>query len=86
MDKYRIYIDESGHANMNSAEIPNERFLSLTGVIIKIDYVNNFLHNDMENLKKRYFSYNNRNPVIFHRKEIVNQKGSFKILLIIAYY
>jgi len=80
MDKYRIYIDESGNSSLDSADNPNERFLSLTGIIIKINYVNEFLHDDMENLKKRFFKYDCDSPIIFHRKDIMNKTGRFVIL------
>jgi len=72
MSKYRIYIDETGNPDLKSSNNDNHRFLSLTGVIIKLDYVDNFLHDDMENLKKRFFNYHTDNPIIFHRKEILN--------------
>lgn len=81
MDKYRIYIDESGHANLDNANNPNERFLSLTGVIINLNYVNKFFHDDMENFKKGFFNYDYDDPpIVFHRKDILNGIGEFKIL------
>jgi len=80
MSKYRIYIDESGNPSLKSCNNENERFLSLTGVIIEIDYVNKFLHDDMENLKKRFFNYSYDDPIIFHRKEIMNKIDRFAIL------
>jgi hypothetical protein len=55
MNKYRIYIDETGNSDLNSSKNDNHRFLSLTGVVIRLDYVDNFLHEDMENLKKRFY-------------------------------
>ncbi len=80
MSKYRIYIDETGNPDLKSSNNDNHRFLSLTGVIIKLDYVDNFLHDDMENLKKRFFNYHTDNPIIFHRKEILNCINDFTIL------
>ena len=80
MGKYRIYIDESGNPSLKGSNFDNERFLSLTGVIIEIEYVNQFLHDDMENLKKCFFKYDYDDPILFHRREIANRIGSFVIL------
>jgi len=54
MNKCRIYIDETGNPDLKSSNNDNHRFLSLTGVIIRLDYVDNFLHDDMENFKKDF--------------------------------
>jgi hypothetical protein len=36
---YRLYIDESGNADLKASQTDsNHRFLSLTGVIIHLDY------------------------------------------------
>lgn len=43
MEKYRIYIDEVGNPDVESSDNPNHRFLSLTGVIIDLEYVRNVL-------------------------------------------
>lgn len=80
MGKYRIYIDESGNSDLKSSNNYNQRFLSLTGAIIEIDYVNNFLHDDIENFKKRFFHYDADDPVVLHRKDMVNCRGDFAIL------
>ena len=37
--KYRIYIDEVGNPDLKSSDNPNHRFLSLTGVILELGYV-----------------------------------------------
>jgi hypothetical protein len=77
MNKYRIYIDETGNSDLKSSNNNNHRFLSLTGVIIRLDYVDNFLHDDTENLKKRFFNYHTDDPIIFHRKDMVNCRNDF---------
>ena len=41
-DKYRIYIDETGNSDLKSSDEPNHRYLSLTGVIITLEYVRKF--------------------------------------------
>jgi hypothetical protein len=38
--KYRLYVDEVGNPGLSaSLQHPNERFLSLTGVIIELGHV-----------------------------------------------
>jgi hypothetical protein len=78
--KYRMYIDEVGNSDLNSSDNPLHRFLSLTGVIIELDYVRDTLFPEMENLKAKYFKYHPDEPLIFHRKELVNAKRPFEAL------
>jgi hypothetical protein len=36
---YRLYIDETGNADLKASQTdPNHRFLSLTGIIMHVDY------------------------------------------------
>lgn len=78
--KYRIYIDEVGNADLESSDNPNHRFLSLTGVILELDYVRTTVHPQMEALKQRFFHPHPDEPVIFHRKEMVNRLAPFEAL------
>lgn len=78
--KYRIYIDEVGNSDLGSSDNPNHRFLSLTGIIVDLDYVNAVLHPEMEELKRRFFGSHADDPIIFHRKEMLNSKGPFACL------
>jgi hypothetical protein len=78
--KFRIYIDEVGNPDISSSEDHNHRFLSLTGVIIDLDHAENVVHPQMEDLKKRYFHSHPDDPVILHRKEILNAKPPFESL------
>jgi hypothetical protein len=75
-----MYIDEVGNPDLNSSDNPLHRFLSLTGVIIDLDYVRDNLFPLMEGLKAKYFSYHPDEPLIFHRKELVNAKYPFQAL------
>ena len=75
-----MYVDEVGNPDLESAENPNHRFLSLTGVIISLDVVKNQLHPAFERIKVKYFNHHPDDPVIFHRKEMVNKKHPFKSL------
>ena len=49
-EKYRIYVDEVGNHDLKNAHDPNERFLSLTGVIIELDHVKKTVHPELEKL------------------------------------
>ena len=80
MSKYRMYVDEVGNPDLRSSDNPNHRFLSLTGVIIELDYVKANLRPEMEALKEKYFGSHPDDPVNFHRKELVNAKHPFESL------
>lgn len=78
--KYRIYIDEVGNSDLSSSENPNHRFLSLTGVILDLEYMSDVVFPDLENLKKKFFGSNPDDPIILHRKELLNAKPPFEAL------
>lgn len=80
MNKYRMYVDEVGNPDLRSSDNPNHRFLSLTGVIIDLEHVRNRIHPEMEQLKRQNFDSHPDEPLIFHRKELVNAKPPFQSL------
>lgn len=80
MTLYRIYIDEVGNHDLTSADDPNERFLSLTGVILEADYVLNVLNPEMDELKRRFFQRDPDEPIFFHRKHLINKQEPFQAL------
>ena len=80
MQKYRLYIDESGNSDMKKSDDLNHRFLSLTGVIVNLKYVDERMHPEMEDMKRRYFGSHPDEPVILHRKELVNRRFPFHTL------
>ncbi len=77
MALYRLYVDEVGNHDMNHADDPNQRFLSLTGVILESGYTLNILQPEMDHLKRTFFQHDPDVPVIFHRKELVNKRSPF---------
>jgi hypothetical protein len=79
MALYRIYIDEVGAHDLTHADDPNQRFLSLTGVILESDYTLRVLQPEMDHLKREFFQRDPDVPVIFHRKEMVNKPKSANI-------
>ena len=78
--KYRIYIDEVGNPDLESSDNPNHRFLSLTGVILELGHVGLVVHPQMEALKAKFFRSHPDDPVIFHRKDLLNAKPPFDSL------
>jgi len=80
MTKYRIYVDEVGNPDLRSSDEPNHRFLSLTGVICDLNYVANVLQPEMEDCKRKFFGAHPDDPIIFHRKEMLNAKPPFQAL------
>jgi hypothetical protein len=80
VDKYRIYIDEVGNPDLESSDNPNHRFLSLTGVILGLDYVASVVQPKMEALKAKYFPHHPDEPVVFHRTEMLNALPPFQVL------
>lgn len=79
MSLYRLYIDEVGNQDLTHTDA-NERFLSLTGVIIESQYCIEELVPEMEEIKRRFFVVDPDIPVIFHRKEMVNKRPPFQAL------
>ncbi len=80
--KYRMYVDEVGNSDLKaSLSNENHRYLSLTGVIVELGYAGALLQPQLEDLKRRYFGSHPDDPVILHRKELVNQKPPFHALL-----
>ena len=72
-----MYVDEVGNADLHSSDDPNHRFLSLTGVAIGLGHVESLVHPQMEGLKSAFFGSHPDDPVILHRKELVNRRGPF---------
>ncbi len=69
MIKYRMFIDEVGNADLLSSDDPNHRFLSLTGVVVDLAYIESAAHPQMEAIKSAYFGSHPDEPVVLHRKQ-----------------
>lgn len=76
---FRIYVDEVGNHDLASADNINERFLSLTGIIISSDAIASTVAPDLDAIKRNIFHGDPDEPVILHRKDILKQRGPFKI-------
>jgi hypothetical protein len=77
---YRLYVDEVGTDDMNALEIDDHRYLSLTGVAMRITDARDDLTPKMNWVKKEVFDNDPDSPLIFHRKKIVQRKEQFGIL------
>jgi hypothetical protein len=78
--KYRLYIDEVGNSDLGASLDPNHRYLSLTGVIVSLEYVGSDVNPRIEEQKRRFFGSHPDDPVILHRKDLVNQRRPFTAL------
>jgi len=78
--KYRLYVDEVGNSDLGASQDPNHRYLSLTGVIFELDYVDSTVFPSIEALKRKYFGSHPDDPIVLHRKELVNKKPPFESL------
>jgi Protein of unknown function (DUF3800) len=68
---YRLFIDEVGHDNLNTANDPNEQYLCLLGVVLDLDVGHPALTETMNQLKIRTFE---TTSVVLHRREIIDKK------------
>lgn len=78
--KYHLYIDEVGNSDLASSIDPNHRYLSLTGVILEIEYDSAVVTPSIEGLKRTYFDSSSNTPIILHRKELMNKNYPFESL------
>lgn len=79
MDKYRLYIDESGTASFKNMA-GNNKYLTLSGIIIKSTDVNK-INFDLNELKLNYFNYDvDQKNIILHREDIYNKRNGFEPL------
>lgn len=65
---------------MEASKDSKHRYLSLTGIIMELGYVSEIAFPRIEKLKKAYFQSHVDDPIILHRKEIVNGKYPFQSL------
>lgn len=76
---YRLYVDEHGTDDVTSVEGDNERYLSLTGVAMRIPTARDVLAPALAQLKADIFEHDPDDPIILHRKKIVKGSGPFGV-------
>jgi Protein of unknown function (DUF3800) len=79
-DRYRLFFDETGTGDLRSARDPNERYLSLTGVVIRQDFHDGYMTRRLDRLKRDIFAQTEKNPIVLHRRDIREKTGPFSIL------
>jgi hypothetical protein len=77
MKRYRLYIDESGDHTYKDIEDPAKRYLGLTACFIESDVYRTQFHPALEVLKQVHFPHSPDEPVILHRKDLINRNGPF---------
>ncbi|NMB65159.1 MAG: DUF3800 domain-containing protein, partial [Spirochaetes bacterium] len=86
MALYRIYIDEVGNDGMKREKIifPNDRYLSLTGVILENNYYKNIFYPRLFEFKSTYIPGYPDDPLgtsyCLHRKDILHRQNGFEFL------
>jgi hypothetical protein len=58
-------------------EAAAKRYLGLTGCVVEAEYYRSAFHPKFEELKQKFFPHNPDEPVILHRKDIINKSGPF---------
>lgn len=77
---YRLYVDEVGTDDLTHVDDDNNRFLSLTGVAMKVTDARDDLAPKFNWIKKHVFDHDADDPLIFHRTDIVQRKRAFGAL------
>jgi len=78
--RYRLYFDETGNGDLHAAKKdPNQRYLSLTGLVIRQDIHDSTITERLTKLKRDIFGEANT-EVILHRRNIIDHEGVFAAL------
>jgi hypothetical protein len=78
--RYRLFFDETGNADLHAArKDPNQRYLSLTGLVLRQDHHDSVVTKRLTDLKTSIFGAEN-SSLVLHRREIMTRKGVFSSL------
>ena len=81
MNRYRLYLDESGdHTYGGDLDDPDRRYLGLTAVAVKTTDYRECFHPTLERLKQDVFPHSPDEPVILVRSRIAKREGIFSRL------
>lgn len=75
--RYRLYIDESGDHTFGDLDASAKRYLGILGCFIESEYYRQTFQPDFEKLKQKFFPHSPDDPVILHRREIIDKSGRF---------
>jgi len=73
---YRLYIDESGHHRYQKSTAVTERFLGLTGIIIKKEVYEDEVIQRIEQLRSHFYTDYDLRPAL-HLTDIIASKNGF---------
>jgi Protein of unknown function (DUF3800) len=77
---YRLYVDELGVDVLNRLEDDYFRYLSLTGVVMKISHAKDYLIPAFDKIKSEILDPDPDSLVCFHRSDIRKNAGPFECL------
>lgn len=78
---FRLYVDEVGTDDLTHTEKDKHRYLSLTGVAMRVDYARDQLTPNMNLIKSKIFDHDpDVSPIIFHRTDIMGFNGTYECL------
>lgn len=77
---YRLYLDEHGVDRMTRVDEDKFRFLSLTGVVMKVDHARDYLVPALNSVKSQVLNEDPDSPICLHRSDIRQSKGPFECL------
>ncbi len=77
----RLYVDESGDHGYKQLDSPDKRYLGLVGCWFDLQSYRENFQARFEALKQKYFPHDPDEPVVLHRKELLNKDGIFRVLL-----
>lgn len=78
---FRLYVDESGDHSYTLLDLPDRRYLCLVGCFFSLQRYEQAFRPELEALKVRHFRHDPDEPVILQRKDLINKKGPFRVLL-----
>lgn len=77
---YRLYVDEVGTDGLTHLDKDKHRYLSLTGIAMRVNHARDVLEVDLNRIKADIFDHDPDSPLVFHRKEILGYKGVYQCL------
>lgn len=76
--RFRLYFDETGNGDLHAfKKDPNQKYLSLTGIVVRQDTHDTDLTSQLNNIKTAIFGTEN---IVFHRRELMAKKAPFEAL------
>jgi hypothetical protein len=77
---YRMYVDETGNADLAASADPVHRFLSLTGIVVERKHMAEVAIPEIQRIKHEILELDPDSMVPLHRKELMNREWPFTAL------